>query len=250
MSGETAPLELTAVTPRNRRARCGLTVALVGPDGAGKSTLCSLLNDSAGLPFRLKTIYMGVNLEASSLMLPTTRALLVYKRLRGRRPDLVASPPGAQVRAAGRDGPRRTAKNAARLTVWTAEEWLRQLVALWYRTQGYVVVFDRHFFADYYQGDVDASRDASDLPTRVHVWMLDKLYPKPDLVVCLDAPAEVLYARKHEATPAWLAARRQQYLALADVVPAFERVDASQPLDAVLAQVVDLLRAAHKGRSS
>ena len=43
------------------------------------------------LPLPVKRIYMGVNLEASSLMLPTTRLLLAAKRARGRRPDLVAA---------------------------------------------------------------------------------------------------------------------------------------------------------------
>ena len=56
-----------------------LTVALVGADGAGKSTVTRLLQ-TADLPRPVKTIYMGVNLEASSLMLPTTRALLLLRR--------------------------------------------------------------------------------------------------------------------------------------------------------------------------
>ena len=71
-------------------ARPRLTVALVGPDGAGKSTISARLRQAA-LPAPVKTIYMGVNLEASTLMLPTTRLLLAAKRARGGRPDLVAS---------------------------------------------------------------------------------------------------------------------------------------------------------------
>ena len=216
----------------------GMTVALVGADGAGKSTLTRLLQ-TAQLPRPVKTIYMGVNLEASSLMLPTTRALLLLRRARGHRPDLVASRlDGAAPLAADW---RRSVKDAARMSVWALEEWLRQLVAARYTATGHIVVFDRHFFADYYHSDVDSNGRSRGGPARVHGWMLQHLYPKPGLVICLDAPAELLYSRKQEATTSWLDQRRRQYLDLATVVPAFVVVDATRPLEAVLAEVVDII---------
>ena len=216
--------------------RRGLTVALVGADGAGKSTVTGLLQ-AAELPRPVRTIYMGVNLEASSLMLPTTRALLLLRRARGHRPDLVASrlTPDDPVATDWR----RSVKDAARMSVWALEEWLRQAVAGWHTATGHIVVFDRHFFADYFHSDVHADGRRRGGPARVHGWMLQHLYPKPDLVICLDAPAELLYARKPEASPAWLDQRRRQYLDLAGVVPAFVVVDATRPVEAVLADVVN-----------
>lgn len=216
-----------------------LSVALVGPDGAGKSTVSALL-EKATLPRPVKRIYMGVNLEASSLMLPTTRLLMAAKRAKGGRPDMVASDPRIQADSAPR-GLRSNTKQAARLTVWMTEEWLRQLVAAFYSARGYIVIFDRHFFADYYHSHVQVGRSSSRL-NRLHGWMLQHAYPKPSLVVCLDAPAEILFARKGEADPDWLAARRQQYLELAQVVPSFATVDAGQPVDAVLSDVVGHIR--------
>src|SRR5690606_16626163 len=47
------------------------TVALIGPDGAGKSTISRKVVEMLDIP--AKYLYMGVNLEASNLMLPTTR---------------------------------------------------------------------------------------------------------------------------------------------------------------------------------
>ncbi|MEP6665795.1 MAG: hypothetical protein ABJA81_05045 [Nocardioidaceae bacterium] len=235
---------------RARRPR--LSVALVGADGAGKSTVSRLL-EQADLPMPVKTIYMGVNLEASSLMLPTTRLLLAAKRARGGRPDLVASsltrqPPSStmdQVRTW-----RRSIKDSVRLTVWMFEEWLRQLVATIHRARGYIVVFDRHFFADYYHTDIVTQGAGHGPFGRLHGWMLQNAYPKPDLVICLDAPAEVLFLRKHEASVEWLEQRRQQYLRLADVIPAFAVVDADRPLDAVLAHTVECIRTHWKAMSA
>ena len=248
----------TEQTRRRRRAR--LTVALVGPDGAGKSTIGARLQE-ADLPRPVKTIYMGVNLEASSLMLPTTRLLLAAKKARGSRPDMVAS----SLRdvepvesAAGSDGPapkqsataslKSSVREGARLGVWMTEEWLRQLVAAVYSRRGYIVVFDRHFFVDYYHADVADRPVRRGAVRRMHGWMLERVYPKPDLVIMLDAPAEVLYARKPEATVEWLEQRRKQYLELASEVPEFVVVDVDRPLEAAVSDTVEAIRTSWKAR--
>ena len=138
-----------------------LSVALVGPDGAGKSTISAHLRQ-ARLPAPVTTIYMGVNLEASTLMLPTTRLLLAAKRARGGRPDLVASSLRDIGEAPAAPSGRGAAwRNTARLTVWMTEEWLRQLVAVGHGLRGRIVIFDRHFYLDYYHADVDAELRAA-----------------------------------------------------------------------------------------
>lgn len=214
-----------------------VSVALVGPDGAGKSTVSSLL-ERHGLPAPVKRIYMGVNLESSNLMLPTTRLALAWKKSRGRRPDMTA-PHHVRGRAGG--GPRARVTAGVRMTLWLAEEWFRALVAQVYLRRGVIVVFDRHFYADYYHHDVlDTGLPAARRST-LHGFVLQHLYPKPDLVICLDAPAEVLYARKQEASVEWLDRRRCQYLELATVVPHFRVVDADRPLDSVAADVAELI---------
>ena len=237
----------TTTTAPARPAR--LTVALVGPDGAGKSTVSARLTD-AGLPRPVRVLYLGVNLEASSLMLPTTRLVLAVKRRRGRRPDLVASPqPGSdQAPGAPARGVAHRAKESARLTMWMAEEWFRQAVAASYSRRGAIVVFDRHFYADYYHADV-RDRAGRGVVRRLHGWMLDHGYPKPDLMILLDAPAERLHARKPDATVEWLEARRRQYLELARVVPRFVVVDADRPLDEVVAATADVIRTTWEGES-
>jgi thymidylate kinase len=217
-----------------------ITVALIGPDGAGKSTISRAL-EREPLPGPLKRIYMGVNLESSSLMLPTTRLALAVKRARGGRADLVAPTAPTSSTSAGPVG--RTVRGGVRtvrLLLWLAEEWFRQLVATYHRQRGSIVVFDRHFYADYYHADVAADGRRS-ITSRVHGRLLQHAYPKPDLVICLDAPGHVLFARKGEASAEWLERRRQQYLSLREVLPCFVVVDADRPLEAVTHEVATVI---------
>jgi thymidylate kinase len=227
------------------------TVALIGPDGAGKTTVSRRLAAESTVP--LTSIYMGVNSDSSGLMLPTTRLLLALKRARGGRPDMVAATERNRRQPRPRDPLRRSAaacKSAARLAVWLSEEWFRQLVAWWYSTvRGRVVLFDRHFFADYYDYDVAARHGARPLSGRVHGFLLRHLYPKPDLVICLDAPADVLFARKGEASVEWLANRRKEYLRMREVVPHFAAVDASASLEQVTADVAEAISSFERRRA-
>src|SRR4026209_430096 len=81
-------------------ARIGRSIALIGIDGAGKSTVA---HDVVGrLPFDAGYLYMGVNLDASPVMLPTTRLALAIKRRSGGRSDMTA---GYGESASRRNGP-------------------------------------------------------------------------------------------------------------------------------------------------
>jgi thymidylate kinase len=224
------------------------TVALVGADGAGKTTVGRRLESGLAIP--AKYLYMGINAEASNHLLPTTRALRAVKRLRGiddagGPPDPAAVAPlptGAFKRAV------RGAKSGARLLNTLAEEWHRALVAARHVRRGEVVLFDRHFYADYYSHDV-AVAGGRPLSRRLHGLALAKLYPKPDLVVFLDAPPEVLLARKGEGTLATLASRRDEYLRIAEVSRHFATVDATRTPDEVAADVAELIHRFARERS-
>ncbi len=87
------------------------------------------------------------------------------------------------------------------------------------------------------------------MSSRIHGFVLDRLYPKPDLIILLDAPAELLYARKGEGTPALLERRRQEYLQLKNRIEHFAVVDASQPEDVVAQQVMALIDDFHPAGS-
>lgn len=213
------------------------TVALVGSDGSGKTTITRRVGTS--MPFPVKTMYMGVNLEMNEAMLPTTRFALELKRALGRRPDMVAASSGVTAAPARRrsGGAAAGIKSVVKIANWVAEEWFRQLLA-WYHSKlrGRVVLFDRHFFADYYAYDV-AVKPRRTMSRRLHGFILANLYPKPDLVIYLDAPAEVLFERKGEGTLESLERRRREYLELGEVLDGFAVVDANRPLEAVTRDV-------------
>ena len=76
-------------------------------------------------------------------------------------------------------------------------EWYRQLIAQAFPTRGSIVVFDRHFLADYHAFDVAGRAVVEPAHPRVDA---HARVPRPDLVVLLDAPPEVLVARKGEGT--------------------------------------------------
>ena len=218
------------------------TVALIGPDGVGKTTVCRQLERT--LPLPAKYVYMGVNLAASDFVLPTTRLICECKRLFGKRPDMAGPPDPTRVRPRPTGTLRRVAaglKSALRLANQMAEEWFRQTVVWHHVRRGTIVLFDRHFFSDYFAYDIEHHGGWRPLSSRIHGFHLNRLYPKPNLVILLDAPAELLFARKGEGTVELLDRRLQEYRRLRRVVQHFHTVDASQPLADVTREVTNLI---------
>jgi thymidylate kinase len=209
-------------------------IAIIGADGAGKSTVARALE--ASLPFRTKYIYMGSNIESSNIALPTSRLILYLKRLSFRR---VAKREGitdpsflSTHHSAHRSVKYGRVVATFRLLNRLAEGYFRELVASVYELRGFVVVHDRHLLSD-----ASYITRHSPLRDRTYRWILSNLYPQPDLVILLDAPAEVLFARKGEGSLDYLEQRRSGYVAEGLRPSGFIRVDAAQPLDNVLAEV-------------
>ena len=217
------------------------TVALVGADGAGKSTIARSLPEH--LPFPSTYLYMGVASASSNHALPTTRLAHAVRRSLGRRED--HGPPDAAATdgtGASRRGPVGDARAILRLANRLAEEWYRQGLVWSARGRGRVVVFDRHFYLDFHAHHIaPADGPPRHWTDRLHGRLLDRTYPRPDLVIHLDAPPEVLFARKGEGTLEALARRQAEYVAIAPEFADFVVVDAGQPLDVVRAQVVDVI---------
>lgn len=218
------------------------SVALIGPDGAGKTTVGRQLEKR--LPLPVKYIYMGVSTDSSNVMLPTTRLMHKLKRAAGGKPDIAGPPDPNRVKKKPKGLVKRTlaeGRAMLRLANRLSEEWYRQGLAWSYQRRGNIVLFDRHFFSDYYAYDIAQEGRQRDLAQRIHGYMLKRFYPKPDLVIYLDAPAAVLYARKGEGSIEALERRRQDYLQLRHQVKNYAVVDAAQPQEQVVQEVVALI---------
>jgi thymidylate kinase len=201
------------------------TVALVGPDGTGKSTLAARLSEELIIPNRI--LYMGVSFESSTQLLPASR---LVRWVRGHR----STPHGnGEPSAVNRHGRLAGLRAVLRLSNLLAEEWYRQLLAFYHLRQGRLVIFDRHFAIDYRYAS--AGRGPGRSSRRLHLAILRRLYPRPDLVIVLDAPIEVLAARRDDPIEV-LARKRAEYLRTA-AREGFRVVATDQPLHAVVAEV-------------
>jgi thymidylate kinase len=181
----------------------GLTVALLGPDGVGKSTLLAGL--AAAYPLPVRPIYMGM--------------------------------------WQGVDRPGYTRLHAVgAIFARPFRVWRRVARAAGHVRRGRVVVFDRYTYDALLP--ITGSWRALKRP---YFWVLAHLAPRPDLVLVLDLPGEVAFARKGESTPEALEAVRQGFLALVPRLHA-EVVDASAPAEQVCTDVVARIRRHHHAR--
>ncbi len=206
-------------------------IALVGADGAGKTTLAEALVDQ--FPGRVVYLYMGANAASSNIALPSTRLVYALKvrlerKARRERGDSSNEPISLHGIEHRRDT-RGSLWAAARLVNRIAEETMRQIVSWFHQARGSLVIYDRHFLFD----SSSAGGPKRRLSERIHIWFLEHIYPKPHLVLFLDAPADVLYSRKQEVPKDYLENRRRAFLARGSSMPEFVALDASRPAEVV-----------------
>lgn len=221
------------------KAQDSFTVTLIGADGSGKSTVLGVLPQRLSRPSSV--LYMGVSTSSSNRMLPTTRLYHALKRTTNRQYEEQGPPDPNRRKSQSRNPLKRLLKGlrqSIHYLILVSEEWYRQLISWWLLRRGRIMLYDRHFFIDYYAYDISQPRGFWQY---FHGRMLARFYPRPQLVIFLDAPAEVLFARKGEGTIELLERRRSDYMALAEVLPSFHIVDATQSLDQVIGQVVEII---------
>jgi len=233
--------------PRSTRTlpQGGVTIAVLGADGAGKSTLVGELTRWLSREVAVVTTYGGSGVGSASL----PRRLLqrvgaVRRRLRGAGRDRRGAP--RAVRAGPVSAQPLTAARGVWVLALARERVRRALDARRARSMGLVVLSDR-IAQSQFPGMNDGPRLTAWLgsPSRWRRWAaererrafrLSELVP-PDLVIKLHVPVEVALARKPETPPEQV--RRGGQLIRDLRWPATTRVvdlDATRPLDEVIVQ--------------
>lgn len=193
---------------------------------------------------------MGTATQSSNVSLPTTRIILALKK----RAHENQSKPEQQAEFVEYSNVKRGKIGAAlSLINRLAEEWYRQTVAWIYQLRGFAVIFDRHFIFEHADHARKLREQGLRFSDRIHLWSLYNLYPKPDLVLFLDAPIETLMARKREWPAERLQDHRNQVLEHGLNMPDFVRIDATQDVDKVvfdaIAEIMRVYESKTKGNS-
>jgi len=237
---EQAKLEQQRNASENTRGSYS-TVTLIGPDGSGKTAVAKALLERCPLP--LKYLYMGTSIESSNVALPTSRLVHKWKVYQHKKslqrsgktiPEKITlHGPEHRVETRGKLGA------CGRLLRRVSEESYRQLHSWIYQLRGNVVLYDRHFLFDACPPPSDTGKHR--FTDQVHNWFLRRIYPRPGLGILLDAPAEVLYARKPEVSVEDLERDRLNLVQKSCYAKEFVTVDATKPLDEVIDIVNSLI---------
>lgn len=194
-----------------RKEKFKLKVVIIGPDGAGKSSVIQGITRRWNQAGRAATVR---HLKPSLIL-----------RRRGEAVTIVPHPHGKP--------PRSPVTSVAKICVWLVEEWYAHLFQ---DKKGQLLICDRY----YHDLLVDPLRYRYGGPP----WaarLVGKMMPKPDLWVLLDAPAVVLQTRKQEVTPEETARQCAAYRNFVRSQGNHAIVDASQPLNQVIAEVEKVL---------
>jgi len=204
----------------------GLAVALLAPDGAGKSTLAAALQKDFGL--RAQLVYMGTNVAAGTVGLPTTKWLQRRLKPKSGKPRL----------------PKflRLLLKPVNYLNRVCEQWYRCAFVVYQKRRGRFVVCDRYVYDSWIANPTTAG-----LKRWRRAW-LEWGWPTPDLVILLDAPGELLFARKGEHSVAWLEKQRAAYLALQPRLPQMRVVAATQTAEEVKREVIALIWKEYQSR--
>ena len=198
---------------RRWRYPTGLWIAILGPDGSGKSTVAETVRERIKPAFRR-----------------TAQFHFLPRLLRRKAAGHIVTDPHGQA-------PRSSVASLAKVAYWLADSVAGYAFVIRPAlVRSTLVVFDRCVL----DAVVDPKRYRYNGPSWL-VRLLWKTIPKPDVVILLDAPVEILHQRKQEVT--WEESERQRaaYRALVERMPNGHIVDASRPLPEVVADIEDII---------
>lgn len=213
---------LGTVIPKRIFHKCGLSVAFIAPDGAGKSTIINRVKETVSGSF------YGVNLY---YMRPHLfKNLGHYNKLNPTEEAATNDNPHGVVC----DG---VFKSAVRFFFYNLDFQLGTLLKInRKKINKQLVIFDRYYY-DYF---ADMKRYKYSLPAwfpAVFEWMI----PKPDMVFVLDGNPEVLYERKKELPISELEKQCSVFHQLAQNRKNFYAINVNRDVDTIVDEVTETI---------
>jgi len=194
----------------------GAWIAFIGPDGSGKSLVISQISEQFAPAFRGVVKYH-------------MRPKCFNRKQKVEVP--VTDPHGKK--------PRGAVASIAKMLYYTADYvvgYVSRIAPALIRTQ--LILFDRYI----YDLQIDSKRVRYGGPE----WLLrvaSHVIPSPDLIILLDAPAEVLRLRKQEVFLDEVVRQRTAYLQLTQTLPRASIVNADQPVADVIREAEEVILA-------
>lgn len=183
--------QITKFIPYRIFCPVGISIALLSPDGGGKSTIISKLKDSCSGSFDIEYKYFRPGL---------------FKNIGQYKPN--AQPESGDNPDPHGKRPNGILKSFIRFFIYNIDFSLGYLLLVWpAKIKRKLVIFDRYYY-DYYADIYRYHYSFSKRVPRLFSFMI----PSPDLVFVLDAPAEVLFNRKKELEIDEIERQRKSFL--------------------------------------
>lgn len=192
----------------------GASVVVLGPDGAGKSSTTEAIGGADLVPAFDRSVCRG--------FVPPLHRLIGRNHGPSKEPHALPA--------------RSLPHSMLRCAYWLLYSYFDQFRVHLAKARGTLVLYDRHL--------VDILVDQKRYRYSGPMWpvrLIWKLVPKPDLVIVLDAPAELVQTRKQEVPLEETARQRDAYLTLSRSLNCGRSVDASRPLAQVAGQMNDVI---------
>lgn len=215
---------LTKILPKRIIHTCGISIGFLSPDGGGKSTiineLCEMMKDI--------NIFDGVKQYYFRPKL--LKNLGHYNRINPHEEESTNSNPHGKVEGG-------LLKSFVRFMFYNCDFILGTVLKIWPdKMAKKLVLFDRYYY-DYY---VDIKRyqyGFSKKVPRLFSWMI----PTLDIVFVLDAPSDVLYARKQELSIDELLRQRDAFQKIPRIVKSARIIDVNRNVTDIVQDINEII---------